>query len=182
MTVPSLEVMRRYTGVAGMFAYAVAVPAALAALRRWVLPVLRALLGDRAAAWLAVLTLLGLVAGFAVLFPLANSGRFGPGSDTYEAYDAAVGALVAGHDPYYPLTYLGNRIHHMPGAVFMAAPFTLLGTSAYQVLFWLGVILASIQAGGLDTDYAAYGGFWLAAGAMAFWPAATSRSRSDERR
>lgn len=97
--VPSLDVVLRHTGIAGVFAYTVAVPVALAALRRWVLPALRSRLSERAAAWLAAVTLLVLIGGFvAILFPLANSGRFGPGSDTNEAYDTAVRALLAGRD------------------------------------------------------------------------------------
>jgi hypothetical protein len=74
---------------------------------------------------------------FAVGFPVANSGLYGPGSDTDEAYDFAVREMLDGNYPYYAATYLGNAVHHLPGALVLATPFVLLGTSALQNLAWL---------------------------------------------
>jgi hypothetical protein len=45
--------------------------------------------------------------------------------------------MLDGNYPYYVETYLWNSVHHLPGALFLATPFVLLGTSAYQNLFWL---------------------------------------------
>ena len=140
LVLPSLAQVEKYTGRRGMVGYAVLAPVALWTARGWILPWARRRLPARAAGWLALATGLALVPAFRVLLTLANSGRFGPGSDTDEAYDQAVAALLAGRYPYDPVTYLGNRIHHLPGALLLATPFVVLGTSAYQNLFWLALL------------------------------------------
>lgn len=134
LVVPSLDQVFKYTGVAGVIAYAIM--AVLGVMR---LPRLRLRSTERQAAGLLVLTLVVVVIVFVVAFPLANSGRFGPGSDTDEAYDLGVRALLEGRYPYAERTYLGNALHHLPGGLILSAPFVLLGSSAYQNLFWLAV-------------------------------------------
>jgi hypothetical protein len=82
--------------------------------------------------WLAVLTFTGLAMLFAIGYPIANSHIPGTGSDDDDAMNIAVFELCHGHNPYYARTYLGNVIHHFPGAFLLAAPFVLLWTSALQ--------------------------------------------------
>ena len=94
-------------------------------------------LSDKQALWLAALTFAGLCAVFAILYPIAQSGAIGGGSDGDDALNIAVRELLHGRYPYYQTTYLGNRLQPLPGAVIFAVPFVLLGNSAYQNFFWL---------------------------------------------
>jgi hypothetical protein len=94
-------------------------------------------LGERRARVLALLTLAALVAFFAVVYPIANSGRMGLGSDADDALNQATRALLEGRYPYREKTYLGNEITPMPGELMLAVPFVLLGNGAYQTFLWL---------------------------------------------
>lgn len=93
--------------------------------------------------WMVALLVAGvflLLVAFEFAYPIANSGRFGPGSDRDEALNQAVAALLRGEYPYYQKTYLGNPISPMPGSLVLAAPFYwLFGNGAYQTAFWVGV-------------------------------------------
>jgi hypothetical protein len=122
-------------------------------------------LGARAERWtrrrrtdvLVALIGLGVLAlAFAALYPLANSGRIGPGSDRDDALNIGVAELAAGHYPYYARTYLGAPLTPLPGALALAAPFYVLGNAAYQNVFWI----------------AAFG--WLLASASGSWRVATA--------
>lgn len=86
-----------------------------------------------------------LAAAFAWLYPVAQSGALGAGSDRDEALDTALAALLRGDYPYYALTYLGNPISPMPGALFLAAPFHVLGGAALQNIFWIAVLAWSLR-------------------------------------
>src|SRR5438093_13264162 len=110
LVIPSMAQVKKYAGVTGLLAHPLVAIAGLWGIARW-----RPQLTEREALILAAVTfaLLGLV--FAVLFPLANSGVYGPGSDTDEAYDIAVRELFHGRYHYHQRTYLGNLIHSMPG-------------------------------------------------------------------
>lgn len=81
------------------------------------------------------------VLAFAVLYPISNSGIVGPGSDRDDALDIALRELLHGSYPYYARTYLGNTPRPAPGALLLALPFFLMGTSALQNLFWLPAFL-----------------------------------------
>src|SRR4029077_7646420 len=78
-----------------------------------------------------------VVVAYALVYPLANTHTPGAGSDDDDALNAATMRLLEGGSPYESRTYLGNAVHHLPGAFVLAAPFVLLGTSALQNLFWL---------------------------------------------
>jgi hypothetical protein len=88
---------------------------------------------------MAVVAWAGLLAVFMVVYPIANAGVVGGGTDRDEALNIAVRELLAGRYPYYPRTYLNAPISPLPGAVLLAVPFVLLGNSAYQNLFWIVV-------------------------------------------
>ena len=76
---------------------------------------------------------------FSVIYPYANSGAIGGGSDRDDALNIAATELVNQRYPYSQTTYLGNPITPFPGAVILSIPFFLLGNSAYQNLFWIAV-------------------------------------------
>jgi hypothetical protein len=79
---------------------------------------------------------------FAVAYPVAVSGLFGRGSDRADALDVTGVAMLAGRLIYQPLTYLGNPPTPMPGAVFLALPFHLIGGAALQNIFWFPLFCA----------------------------------------
>ena len=78
----------------------------------------------------------------AIGHPLAKSGQFGPGSDSDEALELAVHAVLHGDYPYSARTHLGNPITPLPGWIALAIPFVLLGKAAYLNVFWFGLGLA----------------------------------------
>ena len=96
---------------------------------------------------LLIAMLLGLL--FVLLYPISRSGLIGGGSDRADALNVALRALLAGNQPYHQLTYQGNPLTPLPGALLLAAPFYLLGSSALQNLFWAPVlvVLASSMVG-----------------------------------
>lgn len=139
LLVPSTAVVERYFGPGGAVAYLTSgslllfLAAAYVYLRVWTA------IKEAWIPWLAAATILGMAATIAVAYPLANSGRFGGGSDGDDALMIAASALLQGDFPYQQLTYLGNPISPLPGAVILAIPFVLLGNVAYQNVFWLAV-------------------------------------------
>jgi hypothetical protein len=91
----------------------------------------------RALAWLAVGTFAGLVLLAAVVYPRVNVHLPHMGSDDDDALNLGVRAILHGRSPYGEPTYLGNVVHQLPGAIVLAAPFVLMGSSAIQNLFWI---------------------------------------------
>src|SRR5690349_14615745 len=91
LIIPSIGAVQKYTGVAGLATYCVAGGAALLVgyyyAWRWFLSTVP----ERLSTWLAVATFLGLIAVFAVVYPIANSGIVGGGTDRDEALNVAVG-------------------------------------------------------------------------------------------
>lgn len=128
----------KYGGVPLTLAYAAVLAAAgmvIAAVQR----------GARlpAGRWQAAALALALTAAFAVLYPLAQSGLLGPGSDRDEALSIAIQALLDGRFPYGGRTYLGGPVTPLPGALLIGMPFHLLGAVAVQnVAVTLAVVLA----------------------------------------
>lgn len=137
---PSLGQIARYLGVwggllcAGLGALGISV--ALAWLRR------KALGAEPEPSW-GLLIGLGLAgaASFLVLFPIATSGLWGPGSDRLDALNVTLRALLHGRPPYEQLTFTGNPTTPLPGALLLALPFYLLGATAYQNLAWLAIFV-----------------------------------------
>ncbi len=140
LVLPSLDIVYKYAGTYGLLVYPVLVLVLI-----WRCELLCARLQNtndvRLVRLLSVLALAGIAIAFFVVFPIADVKIPDQGSDTNEAYDQAVIALAHGHYPYSELTYLGNRIHHLPGALLLSAPFVAFGSSAYQSLFWVVVYL-----------------------------------------
>jgi hypothetical protein len=139
LLIPSLAVVQKFLGIAGVVAYVSVVTLILYIGHRWVFEAFTLRVSEEAVPWLVVATFLALLLMFLIMYPLADSGIVGPGSDRDEALNIASRELLRGHYPYYQETYFGNAISPMPGAVLLAIPFVLIGNSAYQNLFWLFV-------------------------------------------
>lgn len=137
LILPSLGEVHKYTGLVGTGAYLVASATVLWIVLRSIYPWFLARVTEKQAIGLGVLTLLGLVVVFALVFPYADSGAVGGGSDADDALNIAATELFHGRSPYGQNTYLGNPTGRLPGSIFFAAPFVLLGDSAYQSVFWL---------------------------------------------
>lgn len=146
--VPSTALFQKYLGTVG-----VVVGFAL-----WCLVVclfitrrhdLEALLA-RTPSWLNVLLttlpFAALLIAFLVVYPIADSGVVGGGSDGDDALNIATIALLQGRYPYYTKTYLGNPVSPLPGALLLAIPFVLLGNSAYQNLFWIVAFFVGLRS------------------------------------
>lgn len=127
-----------YVGESAVFLYSAYVVLGLWLLTQWGRPVL-ARLPDRVVAGAIAIVLLVITVLLVVLYPRANSGELGPGSDRDEALNQATTSLLRNEYPYYQVTYLNNPITPLPGALLLAAPFVLLGNSIYQIPFWLAV-------------------------------------------
>jgi len=137
LVIPSVGAVQKYTGLFGLAAYVLAVGAALVAGLRFAPARLLALITARRCIWLAGATLVLLLGVFALVYPLANAGVVGGGTDRDEALNIAIQELLRGRYPYYPKTYLNAPISPLPGSLLLAAPFVLLGNSAYQNMFWI---------------------------------------------
>lgn len=156
---PSIGAVAKYLGVVGACAYSIIVVLALFVFWRYVLPALSNVLTTRRSIALAAITCAAMLALFAVVYPYANAGMVGGGTDRDDALNVAVHELLNDRYPYYPRTYLGAPISPLPGALVLAMPFVLLGNSAYQNIFWLMLLLIA---------FAYYLGRWSQA-LMLFW-------------
>jgi hypothetical protein len=136
---PSCGVVQKYFGNLGLLIYLVAATAILWLVYRHLAELFLSRLSERQAQLLAVATFIALIVVFALVFPRANVHVAGRGSDADDALNLAVSELLHGRYPYYVQTYLQNAIANFPGAILLAAPFVVLGNSAYQNLFWFGV-------------------------------------------
>jgi hypothetical protein len=144
LALASLGTIEKYAGTEIAVAYFVAMFAAVPLANRYVVPFFLRTVGEREARWLAFATLAALVALFVVVYPVADSDELGSGSDRDDAANLATGRLLDGEDPYDEVTYLGNPVSQLPGALLYAAPFVVLGNSAYQNFFWLSLFFLAL--------------------------------------
>jgi hypothetical protein len=82
-------------------------------------------------AWLGLMT-----AALVILYPVAQSGALGRGSDRDEALALGIQAILDGRYPYYERTQFGGRLTPMPGALLLGAPFHLAGSVVAQNLIY----------------------------------------------
>jgi hypothetical protein len=139
LALPSTGFMQKYTGLGGVTGYVVLVV---------VLVFLTAHLAQRFAPWLerhfrwlALLSIIGLTAGFVVLHPFEDGRGPGKSSDRDEGLEMAVSRLTHGETPYYPSNRVAGPLSVLPGSIILAAPFVALGNSGYQNIFWLAAFL-----------------------------------------
>ena len=142
LVIPSLYTVHKVGGLAGLILYAIVTSLLLFLLySNDAIPRLLAPKKSIALAWpLTGLTLIGVFLIFGIIYPIANSGVVGGGSDHDDALNVAVNELIHGRYPYYKRTYLDAPITPMPGSILLSLPFVLLGNSAYQNLFWVIVL------------------------------------------
>jgi hypothetical protein len=150
LLVPSLSLIQKYLGNNGIFLYLLIALLSLALAISVLFRRLWRLLPEGQLLWVQLAVVAALILFVQFAYPAANSGRLGGGSDNDEALVIAATALVQGRYPYTELTYLGNRISPMPGAVILAIPFALLGNVALQNVFWMALYLW--YAGNLLSD------------------------------
>ena len=141
---PSSFIVHKYLGRELTIAYAIVV-ALIVALN----PRLSWRLSNRNLLRLALLTLFLMAAAFLTIYPIVNTHAPGTGSDDDDALNLGAMALLTGRSPYSQTTYLGNALHHLPGAFVIAVPFVLAGTSALQNFVWLPLFFVAI---GKDAD------------------------------
>jgi len=139
LLVPGTAQVQKYLGNTGVALYMPIAFSALLISYRSLLPRFLTRVTEKDAVWLAAITYVALIAVFAIVYPIADSGIVGGGSDRDDAIDVSTNALIRGRYPYYAKSYQGYPTHVLPGSLFLAIPFVLLGKSAYQNFLWLPV-------------------------------------------
>lgn len=145
LLIPSTAVVQKYLGINGVAAYLIIASLIMYLGYKYALSKIVHFMTDKRLLWLVVVAFLVLLVLFIIIYPIANSGLLGSGSDRDEALNIATSELLKGHYPYYLKTYFGNPITPMPGSLVLAIPFVLLGNSAYQNLFWFFLFLYTIN-------------------------------------
>ena len=140
LVLPSIYFVDKFMGSQMLIPYLLISAALIASLPRW-LPSIQVKHGPV----LFGLTLFVLFSLFWIIYPEANQQTPGKGADDDDALNIAVGAILKGDYPYYTLTYLGNTIHHFAGSFLLATPFVLIGNSALQNIFWLGLFILALK-------------------------------------
>ena len=90
--------------------------------------------------WLAAFWVV-LVALYLILYPISQRHIVGVGSDSEDALRRTAIKLLHHRYLYSVRTYLGNAISPLPGAVFLATPFYLMGRVSFQNLAWLAAFV-----------------------------------------
>lgn len=90
-----------------------------------------------------ITVMLFLLAAHTFIYPLIDTDgfhllgiQFGA-SDSDNAIEDCLRALINGKYPYYETTFLGNPMTPMPGALLLAAPFYFIHHVAWQNFFWI---------------------------------------------
>lgn len=146
LIIPGLDVILKYFGLIGIAGYLLLSFLALFIGFKLTLPTFLSKLTEKQANILAVLTFTVVIVVVAIMYPLANNGTFGPGSDANDALILGATELLQGHYPFYARTYLGNPIAPMPGSVIMAIPFVLIDLFELQNIFWLAVFFGVVRS------------------------------------
>lgn len=136
--VPSLGQVQKYVGMWGTLFYVLLVLGFWSVAHRFLRKV-EALVPERWAWGLALATGLMLLVLFSALYPIADAGIIGGGSDRDDALNLGARELLQWRCPYHVTTYLGNPIAPLPGGLLLSLPFVVLGNSAYQNFFWLAI-------------------------------------------
>ncbi len=143
LLVPSFDIVLKYTGLPGIAAYFIAGLTGLYICDRFVVQLFISRVTDRQSVIAAMVVFLVLILIVAVGYPIANSGRFGGGSDIDDAMVVGASALLRGEYPYYHLTYLGGMLSPMPGTILLSVPFVFFGQIQYQNIFWLAILFVA---------------------------------------
>ncbi|QQS32833.1 MAG: hypothetical protein IPM50_14450 [Acidobacteriota bacterium] len=133
----SLDTVTKYGGLAGTFIYLTGGGAAVFLAYRFALRAFLPRLNDRQSIVVFLLIIVTVSVAAAYGYQLANSGRFGPGSDIDDAMIIGANEILAGRFPYYQRTYLGGMLSPFPGTMFLAIPWVIAGIIEFQNIFWL---------------------------------------------
>ena len=138
----SADAFYKYLGFGGIAVYTTFCVAAVFFLARASIGAkLNLALTDRQAVIAAAAVFAVLIVVCLLVYPLADTGQLGDrGSDADDALVIGAQALLHGHYPFYPLTYYGNQIAPMPGAILLAIPFAIKPLIALQNIFWLAIL------------------------------------------
>ena len=144
---PSVGIVQKFLGITGVAAYLV-YGAALLAVGYRAFAVPRGSVVSEGQAQVALgLALVAMSVLFWWVYPVADAGVVGGGSDRDDALRLGVAQLLGTGFPYYEPTYLGNPITPMPGALLLSVPLALLDPLAWSNLVWLaayGGVLRSL--------------------------------------
>jgi hypothetical protein len=132
-------------GLAGVGVYLVVGFAIILASRVYLLPGFMNRVTDRECWILALGTLGCLLVLFLLIYPIADSGVVGGGSDSDDALNLGARALLNQQYPYRIHTGSGTPVTYLPGSLLLAVPFVILGNAAYQNWFWLALFLLAIR-------------------------------------
>jgi hypothetical protein len=175
LLLPACGIVHRFAGIPGVVAYTLGTAAACIVVCRYIPELSRF---ERLLPRLMLAIALFAVVAFIILYPIAQSGLIGAGSDRDEALNQALDFLAEGRYPYHQVTYrswtdggeripTGDPITPFPGAFLLAAPAWFLGNAAWQNVFWLIVLFVFFWR-----NFAPATALLLAAGAVAFYPGA----------
>jgi hypothetical protein len=146
LLIPSTETLEKYFGLLGVVSYFIIASLLLLFGFGYFFRRLVSRITDKLLLWLTGFSFLILLVAFIIIYPIANSGVFGGGSDNDEALNLATTELLKGHYPYHIQTYLQMTPSILPGALILAIPFVLLGNGAYQCLFWFFAFLLTMNS------------------------------------
>jgi len=146
LVVPSLgAVQHSPLGVVGAIVYLVIGSAFSAAFYLWghrLFPNL----SQNAARWCAAITIVLVSVCSIVAVPLANASKLPGASVRDETIDLGVRELLHGRYPYYVSVSQRELMTNLPGSLFLATPFTLLGRGSYQNYFWVAICFFMLAA------------------------------------
>jgi len=145
LIVPSTAIIQKYSDLISVLLYVIVSTFILFIIANYISTRKLPSLSDKQFLLLIGILFTALIFIFFIVYPLANSGILGKGSDRDEALNIAIEELMAGHYPYYAKTYLDHPISPLPGSLLLASPFAILGNSAYQNFFWLFLFLITTK-------------------------------------
>ena len=147
LIIPSTGLFDKYLGIGGVILYVIFASLGLVIFTRNLNKITYQLskITDKQIFWMAVIFFAALFVLVLLIYPIADSGIIGGGSDNDDALSIAVAEILQGKYPYYPHTYLGNPISPLPGGLFLAIPLALLGNVAFHNIFWLFVFFLGMK-------------------------------------
>lgn len=95
--------------------------------------------------WLVIVSVTIAFWGYLKIYPLADSGVIGGGSDSDDALYLGAKQILMGHYPYRLLTYLNNPITQLPGELILAFPFTFALKATLANWFWMAMFYLVVK-------------------------------------
>ena len=137
LTIPSVGQVYKYSGIPGFIVFTSVFAAFIFLIdKKW--NRLNITLSNRNIALALTISIVVFLFGiFVVIYPDANAGLYGGGSDADDALKIGAEAILNLQNPYHLRTYLDLPITPGLGAISLSIPFYLLGNVSYQNFFWL---------------------------------------------